>query len=104
MQPHIILKLGETYVSNIIELLEKIGAAPAYGRTPKDAVLQMDCEGLAEDQRQALIGCDVDALNRMLQGRATMFCMIATPDGAEEHELPDRTEDEPDRDNEPQES
>ncbi|HEY5613790.1 MAG TPA: hypothetical protein VIK70_09360 [Lysobacter sp.] len=35
-----------------------------------------------DEQRQALLACDVTALNNLLDGRAKMFCMISTPDEA----------------------
>lgn len=92
-------------MSNVIELLEKMGASASFGRSPMEtALIELEGATLDAEHRRALMGCDVQALNRLLDGRAKMFCMIATPDGAEEHDLPDQGEEEPDSDGESQES
>lgn len=83
-------------MSVVIELLEKMGASPAFGRVPLDLLDTVEAGALAPAQRRALRGQDAGALNRLLDGRATMFCMIATPDGAEERQVPDEAEEVPD--------
>lgn len=90
-------------MSVVIEMLEKMGASPAFGRVPLELLDTVEGDALAPAQRLALRGQDATALNRLLDGRATMFCMIATPDGAEERNVPDEAEELPDG-QEPEES
>jgi hypothetical protein len=100
----IIHKLGETHVSNVIELLEKMGAKASFGLSPmENALIELDGATLDAEHRRALMGCDVQALNRLLDGRAKMFCMIIAPDGAEEQEIPAQQDDDTDGDGEPDE-
>ncbi len=83
-------------MSVVIGMLEKMGASPSFGRVPLELLDTVEAEALAPEQRLALRGRDAGALNRLLDGRATMFCMIATPDGAEERNVPDEAEEVPD--------
>lgn len=93
-------------MSNAIQFLESLGASPASVCRDADAYARALSEvDVDEAQQQALIGRDVDALARLLDGRSQMLCMIVTPDGAEEREEPDQSEEEDDepakRDDEP---
>ena len=83
-------------MSDVIGMLEKMGAVPSFGRAPLELLDTAEGKALAPAQRLALRGQDAAALNRLLDGRATMFCMIATPDGAEERNAPDEAEEVPD--------
>lgn len=84
-------------MSVVIELLEKMGASPSFGRAPLELLDTAEGDALAPAQRVALRGQDANALNRLLDGRAMMFCMIATPDGGEEQDAPGQAEEEPER-------
>ncbi len=82
-------------MSVVIEMLEKMGASPAFGRVPLELLDTAEGNALVPAQRLALMGQDAASLNRLLDGRAKMFCMIATPDGAEERNVPDEAEEVP---------
>lgn len=82
-------------MSVVIGMLEKMGASASFGRVPLELLDAAEGDALAPAERVALRGQDVTALNRLLDGRATMFCMIATPDGAEERDVPDDAEELP---------
>lgn len=83
-------------MSVVIGMLEKMGASPSFGRVPLELLDSAEGDALAPAERLALRGQDATALNRLLDGRATMFCMIATPDGAEERDAPGEAEEVPD--------
>lgn len=83
-------------MSVVIGMLEKMGASAAFGRVPLELLDTAEGDALAPAERLALRGQDATALNRLLDGRATMFCMIATPDGSEERDVPDGAEELPD--------
>lgn len=82
-------------MSVVIGMLEKMGASPSFGRVPLELLDTAEGYALAPEQRLALRGQDAGALNRLLDGRATMFCMIATPDGSEERDAPGEAEEVP---------
>jgi hypothetical protein len=65
-------------MSNVIRFLETLGQNPAVSAAAYSAavsVLDVDA-----GQKRALLLRDADKLNNMLQGRAVMRCMVATPD------------------------
>lgn len=65
-------------MSNVIRFLEALGQNPAVSAAAYSAavsVLDLDAA-----QKQALLVRDTNKLNNMLQGRAVMRCMVATPD------------------------
>ncbi len=83
-------------MSVVIGMLEKMGSSASFGRVPLELLDTAEGDSLAPAERLALRGRDPIALNRLLDGRSTMFCMIATPDGAEERNVPDEAEEVPD--------
>jgi hypothetical protein len=94
-------------VSNTIQFLEMWGNNPAMVRGPVNAYAE-EVAGLnvGTAQKQALLARDAPALNRLLNGRAEIFCMVSTPDeqlplkdpdDREDGKDPD-TRDEPDKD------
>lgn len=77
-------------MSNAIRFLEALGGQPADAAAADAYEAAVASLELGEPQRQALRGRDAGALARLLDGRATMFCMICTPDdGAEHQAVPD---------------
>ncbi len=74
-------------MTTTLDFLEAMGRAPAL---PPRADFAAAIERLEIDdgQRRALLSRDAVALNRLLQGRPTMICMVMTPD-ADDPEQPD---------------
>jgi hypothetical protein len=68
-------------VSNVIQFLQAMGAdatmARMAGSEYQDAV---DALEVGERQKQALLGRDDTKLRELLDSRATMFCMIFSPE------------------------
>jgi hypothetical protein len=62
-------------------------------------VAAMDEYDIAQPSRQALLERDIQAICEFEKARDVMFCMIATPDGSEERNLPEQ-EDAPEPDEE----
>lgn len=95
-------------MSNAIQFLESLGASPASASRDAEAYVRaLSVVDVDEAQHRALIGRDADALAKLLDGRSQMLCMIVTPDGGDEREEPDHSEedDEPvKRDDEPSEA
>ncbi len=89
-------------MSNAIQFLETLGCRPAnaaWNTTGYDDAVAM--AGVDEQQREALLARDAQMLSRLLDGRPQIFCLVATPDGGETQDEPDKTDDEKD---EPEES
>lgn len=68
-------------VSNVIQFLEAMGADAAKARFAGsqylDAVTALEAD---DDQKHALLGRDETKLRELLDSRATMFCMIFSPE------------------------
>ena len=66
-------------MSNVVQFLETLGAAP---NTLSAANYAQAVEALSVDQasRDALLARDANALNHLLAGRAAMRCFIFVPD------------------------
>lgn len=80
-------------MSNAIQFLEALGASPATASRDADAYARaLSVVDVDEAEREALIGRDADALARLLDGRAHMLCMVATPDGGETQDEPDKSD------------
>jgi GGDEF domain-containing protein len=78
-------------VSNLIRFMESLGGSPLVARMSVDEfVAAMDQHNVAEASRQALLNRDIQAICELENARGVMFCMIATPDGAEEQDLPEQ--------------
>lgn len=80
-------------MSNAIQFLE------ALGRSPATSCLDMTdyAEALAsaefdDAQRHALIRRDAEALSKLLDGRPWTLCLVATPDGGETQDEPDKSD------------
>lgn len=80
---------GNIFVSNLVRLMESLGAVPHLGNMSVEqyvaAMEEFDIQGPA---RQAVLDRDVRALCVLEQARSTMICMIATPNGEEEQDAP----------------
>jgi hypothetical protein len=81
--------MGEAQMSNVIRMLETMGAQPAM--TPGEYAAAVRLLDTDEAQRKALLERDADTLNALLGGRPRMICMIATP---QEEDAPARAPDE----------
>lgn len=80
-------------MSNAIQFLESLGASPASVCRDADAYARaLSTVDVDEAQHQALVGRDADALARLLEGREHMLCMVATPDGGETQDEPDKSD------------
>ncbi|GAA4867687.1 hypothetical protein [Luteimonas vadosa] len=81
-------------MSDAIQFLETLGASPAasglHDAGYAEALAALELEPA---QEQALAGRDAGALSRLLDGRPAMLCMIATPDGGETEDAPDKSDD-----------
>jgi hypothetical protein len=53
-------------------------------------VAAMEEYDIAQPSRQALLERNIGALCEIENARGVMFCMIATPDGSEERNLPEQ--------------
>lgn len=82
-------------MSNVIQLLESMGANAAVARMSsvdfEALVASVDME---DETRKTLLARDHKGLSAMLDGRHKMFCMIFAPDEKESPGAPER-EDEP---------
>lgn len=80
-------------MSNAIQFLESLGASPASASRDAEAYVRaLSVVDVDEAQHHALIGRDAEALARLLDGRAHMLCMVATPDGGETQDEPDKSD------------
>ena len=71
---------------SVIQFLERIAVDPDTGAAGyAEAVQALDADPAVRD---ALLGRDAGALNRLLDGRARMWCLIATPDDAPGEDAP----------------
>ena len=78
-------------MSNAIQFLEAMGRnARVHGASAADYAASVALLEIDAAQQQALLACDAAALNRLLEGQAKMFCIIATPDEEAPDEAPDR--------------
>lgn len=83
-------------MSNAVAFLETMAGRPLHawnGDEYDAAVAALDVEPA---QRRALLERDGDGLAALLRARATMFCMVMTPDGGETEaplDAPDRDDD-----------
>lgn len=76
-------------MSDVIRFLEGLGAQPSMSADHyAAAVAELD---VGPEPKQALLARDSTALNGLLDGRARMICMVATP---QPDQLPDRSPDE----------
>lgn len=68
-------------MSNVIQFLEAMGSRPAPSAAEYAAIVA----GLEinDAQRRALLDADHAALNALLDGRAKMYCYVATPNEKE---------------------
>lgn len=89
-------------MSSVIQFLETMGRSSGAARWSAGeygaAVGALD---VREEARDALLGRDRMALNSLLDGRAAMYCYVATPDEREPDSVPDNDDDNdgvPDRD------
>lgn len=68
-------------MSNVIQFLQAMGANAALANLAdgeyQDAVNALDVD---DCQKQALLGRDDSKLRELLDSRATMFCMIFSPE------------------------
>lgn len=82
---------GNEFVSNLIRFMEALGGSPHLaGASANDFVAAMDKHHVPVAARQALLDRDIQAICEFEKARDVMFCMIATPDGAEEQDLPEQ--------------
>lgn len=81
-------------MSNVIQFLESLGNS-ATRLSAADYAAAIADLNVEPPQRNALLDRDVATLSGLLEARATMFCMIATPDGGETQDIPE-SEEEPD--------
>lgn len=89
-------------MQNAIQFLETLGSRPAHAcSSTVDYNQAVAMAGVDEPQRQALFTRDAQELSRLLDGRQQAFCLVATPDGGETQDEPDRSDEETD---EPEES
>jgi hypothetical protein len=80
-------------MSNAIQFLEALGANPASSSWDADAYAQaLAAVDIDEAQHRALTGRDTEALAKLLDGRVHMLCMVATPDGGETQDEPDKSD------------
>ncbi len=78
-------------MSNLIRFMESLGGSALLSGMSVDAfVAAMDRHDVAEATRHALLNRDIQALCEFEKARDVMYCMIATPDGAEEQDLPEQ--------------
>src|SRR3546814_17832212 len=78
-------------MTNAIQFLEALGRSPVLAGDPflacPDAVEALE---VSEAERMALRDRDHAALNKLLDGRVRVMCLINTPDDGSEHEaVPD---------------
>ena len=87
-------------MNSAIRFLEEMGRQP---QMPHGAVMDaVQTSGLDDQQRDAMLSADFDALNRLLDARPTMCCAIFEPLKQPDRQQPD--EESPDEADEPDES
>lgn len=80
-------------MSSAIQFLETLGANPASSAWDADAYAQaLAAVDIGQAQHRALAGRDAEALSKLLDGRMGMLCMVATPDGGETQDEPDKSD------------
>jgi len=87
-------------MSNVIQFLEAKGSNSVFLNTHNDDYLnEVASLAVSDGERQALVARDANAINRLLDGREKMMCLIwkqdeeSEPGQVEEDEAP--TEDAP---------
>lgn len=65
-------------MSNAIQFLEVMGSEPALWA----AFDKMHATGIDDQQHEALLRGDREALSRLLDGKLNMMCLIMSPDDA----------------------
>lgn len=84
-------------MSNVIRFMELLGAAAPVGNLASERYLAvLDQLEIVGESRRALLDRDVQAICDLENARPKMVCMIATPDGAEEQDIPEQQDDAPD--------
>lgn len=83
-------------MSNVIQFLEAMGGNALMARMPLETYEAMTAELDADgDSREALRVRDESALNKILNARPVMICMVAAPEEApQEDEAPAQDDDE----------
>ena len=77
-------------MSNVIQFLEAMGRNPGLSRlSAADYAASVAALDLQDEQRDALLTRDQDALNGLLGGRTKMYCYVARPDEREQESIPD---------------
>jgi hypothetical protein len=72
-------------MSEVIRLMESLAQAPAW-LDAADYAGMVDSLNIENEQHAALMERDVSALIESMGLKASMFCMVLTPDGGEEQE------------------
>ncbi len=82
---------------NAIQFLETLGSRPALAWLSTAGYVEaVAMAGVDEPQHQALLARDAQELSRLLDGRPQAFCLVATPDGGETQDEPDKSDEESD--------
>lgn len=78
-------------MTNAIEFLEALGRSPVLAGAPLQAYPDsVEALEVSDAERTALRDRDHAALNKLLDGRVRVMCLINTPDDGSEHEaVPD---------------
>src|ERR1700722_3136768 len=80
-----ILTLGEQFVSNVINFLERFGADADLRRASDEAVNEaLRAAGVDPAVRLAIVGKDQGELERLLGADTNVCCMVNAPDDEEE--------------------
>ena len=64
---------------SIVQFLETLGASP-NGMSAASYIRAVEASGLDRATREALLARDADGLNKLLDGRAAMRCVVFVPD------------------------
>lgn len=64
---------------SIVQFLETLGASP-NNLSAANYISAIEALGLDDAARDALLSRDADGLNKLLNGRAAMRCVVFVPD------------------------
>lgn len=91
-------------MSKVIQFLESLGSNPALTRlSAAEYAATVAALDLDDEQRQALLDRDHDALNGLLGGRGQMLCLIMNPEEQPVRKDDDEPEEAPSEDTPEQE-